>query len=282
MAGFPEETRGERTLVLFPMTLRHVLAVQAARCSLPRLIGTYIQGEPRSFLYSAKSPSRCAAEPGLPSALRCDFPSACGASSEPPFGALSMFWMFPHRAEVRYSSLARISKGLGFRVAFRATGHGDHGGDHGEITVGITGKLTKIRSLYCLNFKRLFQFHPWPPSGKPERHATRLVFLVVGFVAAAWACLVPFAKANAEVDEGNPPGLVLLCLGAGSILSMPTAGALSTRYGCRVVLTASSLVACAALPLLATVASAPILAVVLFRFRCCFGLGRLCNRMFKQ
>jgi MFS family permease len=106
--------------------------------------------------------------------------------------------------------------------------------------------------------------------GKPERQATRLVFLVVGFAAAVWACLVPFAKANAELDEGTL-GLVLLCLGAGSILSMPTAGALSTRYGCRVVLTASSLVACAALPLLATVASAPFLAVVLFVFGAALG-----------
>jgi predicted MFS family arabinose efflux permease len=111
---------------------------------------------------------------------------------------------------------------------------------------------------------------PLATIGKPERQATRLVFLVVGFVAAAWACLVPFAKANAQLDEGTL-GLVLLCLGAGSILSMPTAGALSTRYGCRVVLTTSSLVACAALPLLATVSSAPFLAVVLFVFGAALG-----------
>jgi len=106
--------------------------------------------------------------------------------------------------------------------------------------------------------------------GKTERQATRLVFLVVGFVAAAWACLVPFAKAHTELDEGTL-GLVLLCLGVGSILAMPTAGALSTRYGCRVVLTASSLVACAALPLLATVSSPPLLALVLFVFGAALG-----------
>ena len=103
-----------------------------------------------------------------------------------------------------------------------------------------------------------------------ERWATRLVFLVVGFVAAVWACLVPFAKANTELDEGSL-GLALLCLGVGSILAMPTAGALSTRYGCRIVLTASSLAACAALPLLATVSSAPLLAAVLFVFGAALG-----------
>jgi MFS family permease len=106
--------------------------------------------------------------------------------------------------------------------------------------------------------------------GKTERRATRLVFLVVGFVAAAWACLVPFAKADAELDEGTL-GLVLLCLGVGSILAMPAAGALSTRYGCRVVLTTSSLAACAALPVLATMSSARMLAVVLFVFGAALG-----------
>jgi MFS family permease len=106
--------------------------------------------------------------------------------------------------------------------------------------------------------------------GKAERRATRLVFLVVGFVAAAWACLVPFAKANADLDEGRL-GLVLLCLGVGSILAMPTAGALSTRYGCRVLLTISSLAACAALPVLAIASSAQLLAVVLFLFGAALG-----------
>jgi len=106
--------------------------------------------------------------------------------------------------------------------------------------------------------------------GQSERQATRLVFFVVGFAAAAWACMVPFAKANTDLDEGSL-GLVLLCLGVGSILAMPTAGALSTRYGCRVLLVVSCLVACAALPLLATVSSAQLLAIVLFVFGAALG-----------
>jgi hypothetical protein len=52
---------------------------------------------------------------------------------------------------------------------------------------------------------------------------------------------------------------------------MPTAGALSTRYGCRVLLVVSCLVACAALPLLATVSSAQLLAIVLFVFGAALG-----------
>jgi len=106
--------------------------------------------------------------------------------------------------------------------------------------------------------------------GHAERRATRLMFLIVGFAAASWACIVPFAKANAELGVGAL-GLVLLCLGAGSILAMPIAGALSTRHGCRVVLTASSLVACASLPLLATVSCPQLLAVILFVFGAALG-----------
>jgi predicted MFS family arabinose efflux permease len=107
--------------------------------------------------------------------------------------------------------------------------------------------------------------------GRPqERRATRLIFFVVGFVAASWACIVPFAKTNAKLGEGTL-GLVLLCLGVGSLLAMPTAGALSTRHGCRVVLIASSLLACATLPLLATVSSPQLLGAVLFLFGAALG-----------
>jgi len=93
---------------------------------------------------------------------------------------------------------------------------------------------------------------------------------VVGFVAAAWACVVPFAKANTRLNE-ETLGLVLLCLGVGSLLAMPVAGALSTRFGCRAVLTAASLVACAALPLLVAVSSGQLLAVILFVFGAALG-----------
>jgi predicted MFS family arabinose efflux permease len=107
--------------------------------------------------------------------------------------------------------------------------------------------------------------------GRPqERRATKLIFFVVGFVAASWACVVPFAKTNARLEEGTL-GLVLLCLGVGSILAMPVAGALSTRHGCRVVLIASSLLACATLPLLATLSSPPLLGVALFFFGAALG-----------
>src|ERR1700722_12163720 len=88
--------------------------------------------------------------------------------------------------------------------------------------------------------------------------STRLAFFIIGFGSAAWAPLVPFAKARLGIDEGVL-GLLLLCLGIGSILTMPLAGALTGRFGCRRVITAASLGLCLALPVLAWASSLPVL-----------------------
>jgi MFS family permease len=68
--------------------------------------------------------------------------------------------------------------------------------------------------------------------GKPERRATRLIFLLCGMAQSAWAPLVPYAKARVHAND-QQFGLLLLCFGAGSILSMPTMGTLAGRYGCK-------------------------------------------------
>jgi MFS family permease len=52
---------------------------------------------------------------------------------------------------------------------------------------------------------------------------------------------------------------------------MPIAGALSTRYGCRIVLAVSSALLCATLPLLATLSSVPLLVTTLFVFGVALG-----------
>ena len=97
-----------------------------------------------------------------------------------------------------------------------------------------------------------------------------MLFLIAGVGAAAWASLVPFAKSRLGLNEGVL-GLLLLCLGAGSILAMPIAGALVVRYGCRTVLTGATLVLCAALPFLGFVATLPLLAAALFVFGAALG-----------
>jgi MFS family permease len=86
-------------------------------------------------------------------------------------------------------------------------------------------------------------------TGTPEIRATRLLFLIVGFGVAAWAPLVPLVKARASLDDGTL-GLLLLCLGIGSLAAMPVAGALAGRFGSRPVLAAAVLVTGAALVVL--------------------------------
>lgn len=107
-------------------------------------------------------------------------------------------------------------------------------------------------------------------AGRPYENATRMIFLLSGLAVAAWASLVPSAKAATGVNEAQL-GLVLLCLGIGSILAMPVGGALATRFGCRAVLGISGLVLCGCLPVLAVVSSVAALAATLFVFGAMLG-----------
>ena len=98
-----------------------------------------------------------------------------------------------------------------------------------------------------------------------QQHATRLGFFIAGLVMAAWAPLVPFAKSRLAVSEGVL-GLLLLGLGIGSILAMPLAGAAVARLGCRRVIAFGTLLACLALPLLATATAIWVLLLALVAF----------------
>jgi len=96
--------------------------------------------------------------------------------------------------------------------------------------------------------------------GVPAQIATRLAFFVAGFGMAAWAPLVPFAKARIGIDDGSL-GLLLLCIGAGSMLAMPLTGFLTGRLGCRPVILLAGLALCIDLPLLVLIMA---LALLLF------------------
>ncbi|TXL69362.1 MFS transporter [Vineibacter terrae] len=103
------------------------------------------------------------------------------------------------------------------------------------------------------------------PSGRPHQIATRIVFFVMGFGVAAWAPLIPFVKARAGIGD-DILGLLLLSLGAGSMLTMPLAGALAGRFGCRLVIVLAAVLLCITLPLLATLSSLAGLVPVLLLF----------------
>ena len=82
-----------------------------------------------------------------------------------------------------------------------------------------------------------------------SRLATRIAFFVSGFGLACWAPLVPFAKARLGVGDASL-GLLLLCLGLGSVIAMQLAGPLTSRLGAKPAILAGGVGMTVALPFL--------------------------------
>ena len=100
--------------------------------------------------------------------------------------------------------------------------------------------------------------------------ATRLSFLAAGFSIACWAPLVPYARDRLQVDDAAL-GLLLLCLGIGSVVAMLAAGVLTSRFGSKPVIICSGFGLALLLPTLAY-ASTPIgLSVALLGFGAALG-----------
>ena len=74
--------------------------------------------------------------------------------------------------------------------------------------------------------------------GDREANATRAFFFIGGFGSASWAPLVPVLRERLAIGD-DVLGLLLLCIGIGSLATMPLSGALSARLGCRRVLVAA-------------------------------------------
>jgi predicted MFS family arabinose efflux permease len=103
-----------------------------------------------------------------------------------------------------------------------------------------------------------------------QRLSTRLAFLAAGTGMSTWAALVPFAKTRLDLDPAEL-GLVLLCLGLGSLIAMPLAGRLTSRFGCRLVILSSGVIAGLVLPFLAIAPIPFLLAVELLLFGAAIG-----------
>jgi MFS family permease len=103
-----------------------------------------------------------------------------------------------------------------------------------------------------------------------QRRSTRLAFLAAGMGMSAWAALVPFAKARMALGSAEL-GLLLLFLGMGSIVAMPTTGMLASRFGCRIIILSSGGIACLVLPFLAMASSPFLIASALFVFGAAIG-----------
>jgi predicted MFS family arabinose efflux permease len=108
-------------------------------------------------------------------------------------------------------------------------------------------------------------------SNRPAtRLATRLSFLVAGFGIACWVPLVPFAKQRLAVDDGTL-GLLLLCIGIGSVVAMLLTGPLSSRYGSKPVILAGGFGLAVTLPVLSVAATPTTVALSLLAFGASLG-----------
>ena len=101
--------------------------------------------------------------------------------------------------------------------------------------------------------------------------ANQAFFFIGGFGTASWAPLVPLLKARLDVAE-DVLGLLLLCIGIGSLLTMPIAGFLAGRFGCRRVLAVDSVVFAALLILLAVVGDIHFAVPALLAFGAAMGI----------
>lgn len=98
--------------------------------------------------------------------------------------------------------------------------------------------------------------------------SNRASFLVAGFCIAAWAHMIPFVKERFLLNE-HDLGLLLLCVGIGSFVSMPTSGYFSSRFGCRAPIYVAAFVVALCLVAIPFISNLYLLGIVLF----CMGIA---------
>ncbi len=62
-----------------------------------------------------------------------------------------------------------------------------------------------------------------------EQIATREVFFCTGFITSSWAALIPYIKFNISISDSTL-GLLLLSLGIGALVGMPTPEFCCNKY----------------------------------------------------
>jgi MFS family permease len=97
------------------------------------------------------------------------------------------------------------------------------------------------------------------------RVSVSVLFFVLGIDFASWASRIPAIKANLRIDDGTL-GTLLLASPIGSLLTLPLAGWLVTRFGSRRMVLLSAVFYSLVLPMLGFAAEIWQLAVALFLF----------------
>lgn len=96
-------------------------------------------------------------------------------------------------------------------------------------------------------------------------HSNRMGFLAAGFAIAAWAPIIPFIKERFMLDE-HGLGLLLLCVGCGSLFSSPLSGILTSRFGCKIPIFGATITWALCIALISVVNNIYLMAVILFIF----------------
>jgi len=100
---------------------------------------------------------------------------------------------------------------------------------------------------------------------KINRIAVSMMFFICGVAIASWASRIPLIQESLQINHAIL-GTVLLAMPLGSLLTLPIAGWLTTRFKSRYLVIFSVLLACAILPLIAFSPSPFTLGIVLFFF----------------
>nr|WP_282560241.1 MFS transporter [Providencia alcalifaciens] len=104
----------------------------------------------------------------------------------------------------------------------------------------------------------------------PAKWSTRISFFIAGFSLSCWAPLVPYAQQRIHADSAML-GTILLCLGLGAVIGMPTAGSLAGKVGSKNIILAGVCGLFIALPLLAIVSTPVALGLTLLLFGASIG-----------
>src|SRR5690606_8102787 len=97
------------------------------------------------------------------------------------------------------------------------------------------------------------------------RWATRIGFFIAGFGLSVWAPLVPYVRERIPMSDATF-GLLLLFVGAGSLICMPLSGMFAARFGIRRAALAAMGLLALVLAVMALTDSIVWLAIALFGF----------------
>ncbi len=95
-----------------------------------------------------------------------------------------------------------------------------------------------------------------------------MAFMVIGCLEAAWAPLVPYVKSAFSLDE-ETLGLLMLCSGVGSIISLPVSGWLCMRFGAKPIVYFSGFMMALALLAISLMINVWLTAAMLMLFGAC-------------